>query len=114
VQYYCDVDIAINVPRDVFIPAPNVDSAVVVLKRKLEPPVIVEDEDFFMEIVHASFRQRRKTLLNNLSSYFEQLSKDAVMGLIEAAGVAPGVRGEALSIQEFARIADVFYKQMES
>lgn len=113
VQYYCDVDIAINVPRDVFIPVPNVDSVVVVLKRKPEPPVTVKDEDFFMELVHASFNQRRKTLLNNLSSYFEQLSKEVVMGLIEEAGVAPSVRGEALSIQEFARITDVFYKNVQ-
>jgi len=108
VQYYCDVEIAINVPKDVFIPAPNVDSAVVVLTRKSEPPVDVKDEVFFMELVHACFKQRRKTLLNNLSAYFEGLTKEEIVGKLETIGIAPSVRGEALSIEEFAKIAGVF------
>ena len=112
VQYYCDVDIAIQVPRDVFIPVPNVDSAVVVLTRKLEPPVQVKDEVFFMELVHACFRQRRKTLLNNLVAYFEGLTKAEIMGLLAGVGICPNVRGEALSIKEFGRIADVFYPEV--
>ena len=111
VQYYCDVNIAINVPRDVFIPAPNVDSAVVVLKRKMEPPVKVKDEVFFMELVHACFKQRRKTLLNNLSAYFEGLAKEEITGLLEGIQIQPSVRGEALSIEEFGKIADVFYER---
>jgi len=110
VQYYCDVDIAINVPRDVFIPAPNVDSAVVVLKRKLEPPVQVKDEVFFMELIHACFKQRRKTLLNNLAVFFDGLTKEEITGLLEGIGIRPNVRGEALSIGEFGKIADVFYE----
>jgi len=111
VQYYCDVNIAINVPRDVFIPAPNVDSAVVVLKRKLEPPVQVKDEVFFMALVHACFKQRRKTLLNNLTAFFEGLTKEEIMGLLEGIQIQPSVRGEALSIEAFAKIADVFYER---
>jgi len=110
VQYYCDVEIAINVPRDVFIPAPNVDSAVVVLKRKAKPIVNVRDEAFFMEVIHASFKQRRKTLLNNLASYFEEMTKEEIINLLTTIEVDPGIRGEALTIQDFAKIADVFYE----
>jgi len=112
VQYYCDVNIAIHVPRDVFIPAPNVDSAVVVLKRRPHPPVNIRNEDFFMELVHASFRQRRKTILNNLSAYFVRLSKMEIMGLLEGIGICPNLRGEALSIEEFGRISDLFYERV--
>ena len=114
VQYYCDVDIVINVPRDVFIPAPNVDSAVVVLKRKHEPPVQVKDEVFFMELVRACFKQRRKTLLNNLASYFKMLTKEEIMGLLEGIGVEPNIRGEALTIIEFGRISDLFYEKVQN
>ena len=108
IQYYCDVEIAIHVPRDVFIPAPNVDSAVVVLTRKEKPSIIVKDEAFLMELVHASFKQRRKTLLNNLSGHFENLNKEEVASLIEAAGLLPQVRAEALTIEAFGRLCDVF------
>ena len=110
VQYYCDVQIAINVPRDVFIPAPNVDSVVVVLKRKAQPTVVVKDEAFFMEVVHASFKQRRKTLLNNLASHFEEASKEEIISLLTTIDIDPSIRGEALTIQEFAKISDVFYE----
>jgi len=108
VQYYCDVEIAIHVPRDVFIPAPNVDSAVVVLTRKSEPSVKVRDEVFFMELVHACFKQRRKTLANNLSAYFDQLTKEEITNKLETIGIAPSVRAEALPIEDFAKMADVF------
>ena len=110
-QYYCDVDIAINVPRNVFIPAPNVDSAVVVLKRKPEPPVKVKDEVFFMALVHACFKHRRKTLLNNLKVFLEGLKKEEITGLLAEIQIQPHVRGEALSIQEFAKIANIFYRK---
>lgn len=112
VQYYCDVFIAIEVPRNVFIPAPNVDSAVVVLKRKKVPAVEVLDEVFFMALVHACFKQRRKTLLNNLSAYFEGLTKEEITHMLLKVDVQPNVRGEALSIEEFAKIADVFYENV--
>ena len=114
VQYYCDVDIALNVPRDVFIPAPNVDSAVVVLKRKPTPPVKVKDEVFFMDLVHACFKQRRKTLLNNLSAYLEGLTKEKIISLLEKVQIQPNIRGEALSIEEFGKIADVFCELVTS
>ena len=108
VQYYCDVNIAINVPREVFIPAPNVDSAVVVLKRKAVPPVQVEDEEFFMELVHACFKQRRKTLLNNLAVYFPAVTKAEITELLATIAVVPSQRAEALAIEEFAKIANLF------
>ena len=110
IQYYCDVKIAIQVPKDVFIPAPNVDSAVVLLTRKNTPPVVVKDEAFLMELVHASFKQRRKTLLNNLSSAFMHLEKSKVSELLLSKGIEPTIRGEALTINEFAVIADLFYE----
>lgn len=114
VQYYCDVKIAINVPREVFIPAPNVDSAVVVLKRKLVPPVQVEDEEFFMELVHACFKQRRKTLLNNLAVYFQAVEKEKIIAMLVEIGIEPSIRGEALSIEDFAKITNLFYENRKS
>ena len=108
IQYYCDVKIAINVPREVFIPAPNVDSAVVVLEKKSQPPVSVDDEEFLMELVHACFKQRRKTLLNNLSAYFEQLSKEEITNRLEKLEILPTVRAEALTIEDFAKLANEF------
>ena len=112
VQYYCDVEIVINVPRDVFIPAPNVDSAVVVLKRKPTPPVEVKDEVFFMALVHACFKHRRKTLLNNLSTYFKGLTKEEIISLLGEIQIQPNLRGEALSIEDFGKVADVFYEKV--
>ncbi|MCL1990019.1 MAG: 16S rRNA (adenine(1518)-N(6)/adenine(1519)-N(6))-dimethyltransferase RsmA [Defluviitaleaceae bacterium] len=114
VQYYCDVNIAIHVPKDVFIPAPNVDSAVVVLTRKSEPPVAVKDEAFLMELVHACFKQRRKTVLNNLAAYFEGLTKEEITTLLLEIDIQPSIRGEALSIEAFGKIADVFYEQIKN
>lgn len=108
VQYYCDVKIAINVPKDVFIPAPNVDSAVVVLTRKKKPSVEVKNEDFFMELIHACFKQRRKTLVNNLSVYFQGLTKEEITNKLEMVDILPNVRGEALTVEDFARLADIF------
>jgi len=108
IQYYCDVKIVLNVPRDVFIPAPNVDSCVVVLKRKKTPPVEIKDERFFMELVHACFRQRRKTLLNNLQVYFKGLPKAEIINLLETLKISPSVRGEALSMAEFGKLANAF------
>lgn len=113
VQYYCEVAIAMNVSRDVFMPAPHVDSAVVVLKRKEVPHIQVKDEAFFMALVHACFKQRRKTLLNNLSAYFSGLTKEAITDMLLEVQIQPSVRGEALSITEFGRMADVFYERMK-
>ncbi|HAX72279.1 MAG TPA: 16S rRNA (adenine(1518)-N(6)/adenine(1519)-N(6))-dimethyltransferase [Firmicutes bacterium] len=114
VQYYTEAKIAINVPKTVFIPAPNVDSSVVKLVRRDAPAVEVEDEAFFMDLVHAAFKQRRKTLQNNLSTRFSQFTKPVVSELLLEAGIEPSRRGETLSIEEFGQLANVFYRAVNA
>lgn len=114
VQYYTEAKIALNVPKTVFIPAPNVDSSVVRLTRRPEPAVLVENEDFFLEIVHAAFKQRRKTIQNNLNQHFTDLTKEQVTDLLQAAEILPSRRGETLSIEEFGNLANVFYRAIKS
>ena len=108
VQYYMEAKVAFIVPRTVFVPAPNVDSAILKMTRIEAPLVAVRDVDFFFKVAKASFSQRRKTLWNNLTAYFGKT--DEVKAKLEAAltqaEIAPSVRGEALSIAEFARLSD--------
>lgn len=113
VQYYTETKIALNVPRTVFIPAPNVDSAVIKLTKRTQAPVDVADQDFFLELVHASFTQRRKTIQNNLSSRYGQFTKQEVSELLEAADIVPSRRGETLTIEEFGHLSNVFYKALQ-
>lgn len=113
VQYYTETKIALNVPRTVFIPAPNVDSAVIKLTKRAQAPVEVADQDFFLELVHASFTQRRKTIQNNLSSRYGQFTKQEVSELLEAADIVPSRRGETLTIEEFGHLSNVFYKALQ-
>ncbi len=110
VQYYTEAKIALNVPKTVFIPAPNVDSAVVKLTRRQSAPVDVVDEEFFMQVIHGAFRQRRKTLQNNLSQHFPQLTKPEVAEILESVDVLPSRRGETLTIEEFGKLTNAFYK----
>ncbi len=110
VQYYTEAKIALNVPKTVFIPAPNVDSAVVKLTRREAAPVDVVDEEFFMQVIHGAFRQRRKTLQNNLSQHFPQLTKPEVAEILESVDVAPSRRGETLTIEEFGMLTNAFHK----
>lgn len=114
VQYYTEAKIALNVPKTVFIPAPNVDSSVVKLIKREQAPVQVENEDFFLEIVHAAFKQRRKTIQNNLNQHFNDLTKEQVTTLLEEAGIVPSRRGETLTIEEFGKLSNVFYKYIQS
>lgn len=114
VQYYTEAKIALNVPKTVFIPAPNVDSSVVKLTKREQPAVAVENEDFFLEIVHAAFKQRRKTIQNNLNQHFNDLVKEDVTKLLEEAGIVPSRRGETLTIEEFGHLSNVFYKHIHS
>ena len=109
VQYFTDAKIALTVPKTVFIPAPNVDSAVVRLDRREVPSVEVENEAYFMELVHGAFRQLRKTLQNNLSQYFSHLSKAEISDIMLQAGIQPSRRAETLSIEEFASLSRLFY-----
>ncbi|WP_282938199.1 16S rRNA (adenine(1518)-N(6)/adenine(1519)-N(6))-dimethyltransferase RsmA [Paenibacillus sp. RC67] len=106
VQYYCEPEIVTIVPRTVFIPQPNVDSAVIKLKVRSNPPVELKDEAFFFDVVHASFVQRRKTIYNNLASrFFTKETKGQLEPILQEAGIEPSRRGETLSIEEYARLS---------
>jgi 16S rRNA (adenine1518-N6/adenine1519-N6)-dimethyltransferase len=108
-QYYAHADTAFTVPKTVFVPQPNVDSAILRLTIRDKPPVEVEDEAFFFELVRASFAQRRKTLLNNMSRHFgEDLEKSEVEKVIQEAGIDPKRRGESLHMEEFAELSSRF------
>ena len=113
VQYYMTAKVAFIVPRTVFVPAPNVDSAILKMVRRPEPAVAVEDESFFFKISKASFTHRRKTLWNNLTGYFGKTEevKDKLTKALDQAGLSPSVRGEALSLVEFASLADALKGQ---
>ena len=108
VQYYMTAKVAFVVPRTVFVPAPNVDSAILKMVRRDQPAVAVQDEKFFFKVSKASFVHRRKTLWNNLTSYFgkSEETKGKLTAALERAEISPSVRGEALSLEEFARLAD--------
>jgi len=106
-QFYADTEVAMIVPASVFIPRPNVDSAVIRLKVRDRPPVEVDDQDVFFRVVRGSFAQRRKTLLNNLlSSLFRKEQKEAVTQMLADIQIDPIRRGETLSLAEFARLAN--------
>ena len=108
VQYYMTAKVAFIVPRTVFVPAPNVDSAILKMVRREQPAVEVQDEKFFFKVSKASFVHRRKTLWNNLTSYFgksEEVKTKLERGL-EKADLVANVRGEALDLAAFARLSD--------
>ncbi|MCS7463215.1 16S rRNA (adenine(1518)-N(6)/adenine(1519)-N(6))-dimethyltransferase RsmA [Paenibacillus doosanensis] len=106
VQYYCEPELVTIVPHTVFIPQPNVDSAVIKLKVRGKPPVEVEDEAFFFDVVQASFVQRRKTIYNNLASrFYTKETKSELEAVLQEAGIEPSRRGETLSIQEYANLS---------
>lgn len=109
VQYYTEAKVALNVPKTVFMPQPNVDSSVLKLVMRDQPPVQVSDEERFFELVRASFSQRRKTILNNLASHYKgELTKEEITGKLARAGIDPRRRGESLDITEFASLANAF------
>lgn len=108
VQYYMDAKVAFIVPRTVFVPAPNVDSAILKMTRRDQPLVAVQDEDFLFRVSKASFVHRRKTLWNNLTSHFgktEEIKANLTKAL-EISEISPSIRGEALSIEQFGKLAD--------
>lgn len=113
VQYYMTAKVAFIVPRTVFVPAPNVDSAILKMVRRPEPAAAVEDESFFFKVSKASFTHRRKTLWNNLTGYFGKTEeiKDKLTKALNQAGLSPSVRGEALGLEEFASLADALKGQ---
>ena len=113
VQYYMTAKVAFIVPRTVFVPAPNVDSAILKMVRRDQPAVAVQNEKFFFKVSKASFVHRRKTLWNNLTSHFgkSEDTKDKLTAALEQAELSPSVRGEALTLADFARLADALKKQ---
>ena len=110
IQYYTEAKTVMTVPKTVFIPQPNVDSAVIRLTKRTEPAVQVKNEDFFFTVVRASFAQRRKTIFNNLSSHFSNtIEKQDIEKALLAAEIDPKRRGETLSIAEFGKLSDELY-----
>ncbi|WP_139492603.1 16S rRNA (adenine(1518)-N(6)/adenine(1519)-N(6))-dimethyltransferase RsmA [Brevibacillus dissolubilis] len=106
-QFYAETEIAMIVPATVFVPKPNVDSAVIKLTIRKKPPVEVADEDLFFRVLRAAFGQRRKTLLNNLvTNFFGKDQKEKALISLEKAGIDPSRRGETLTIEEFGRLAN--------
>ncbi|MGF7058409.1 16S rRNA (adenine(1518)-N(6)/adenine(1519)-N(6))-dimethyltransferase RsmA [Brassicibacter mesophilus] len=106
VQYYSQPEIIVNVPKNVFMPKPNVDSAVIMLDIYDSPMVEVIDKKLFFEVVKAAFGKRRKTLLNALSSGTLNINKEEIQDILHSCDINPQRRGETLSIDEFATLAN--------
>ena len=108
VQYYAKPQILLNVPASCFMPRPNVDSAVIQLTRYEKPPVEVADEHLMFRLIRASFNQRRKTMTNSVGNSPElSVSKEQMAAALEKCGLSATVRGEALTLEQFARLANV-------
>ncbi len=108
VQYYAKPEVMLTVPAGCFMPRPNVDSSVIKLTRYEKPCVSVSDEKWMFDIIRASFNQRRKTLVNGLGNAPElNLTKENILSALEKMGLSPTVRGEALTLEQFALLADV-------
>ncbi|MBQ7801763.1 MAG: ribosomal RNA small subunit methyltransferase A [Oscillospiraceae bacterium] len=105
-QYYAEPELLFDVPPHCFLPAPKVTSAVITLRTRKEKPWEILDQDIFFRTVRASFAMRRKKLSNGLASGFPELGKQGAAEVIAACGFSENVRGETLSIPEFAKIAN--------
>lgn len=109
VQFYAKPEIVVNVPPECFMPRPNVGSAVIRLKMHETRPVDVKDEKLMFRIIRASFNQRRKTLANGLNNSPEiGYTKEQIAAAIEELGRGASIRGEALTLEEFARLSNIF------
>ncbi|MCL5459104.1 16S rRNA (adenine(1518)-N(6)/adenine(1519)-N(6))-dimethyltransferase RsmA [Loigolactobacillus coryniformis] len=108
VQYQMTVKLAFIVPKTVFVPQPNVDSAIVSLTRHVTPPAVATDEKVFARLVRGSFAQRRKSLWNNLTALYgkDATTKAALTEVLAAEKIDPGIRGERLSVTDFVRLAN--------
>ena len=112
VQYYAEPYLVANVPPNCFIPRPNVGSAVIRLTRHEQSPVQVADEKLMFRLIRAAFNQRRKTLANSLNNSPELFfPKEQIQEAIAALDVSPSVRGEALSLEQFAQLANLLSKK---
>ena len=113
VQYYANPKIVLNVPPSCFMPQPKVGSAVIRLERHPQPPVDVENEQLMFQLIRASFNQRRKTLANGLNNFPGlHLDKETIQKCIEELGVPVTVRGEALSLEQFAKLSNIVGKYL--
>lgn len=113
VQYYAKPEIVVNVPPSCFMPQPKVGSAVIRLTRHEKPPVEVEDEKLMFKIIRASFNQRRKTLANGLNNFPDiHLPKEVIQESILELGVPVTVRGEALSLEQFAKLSNIIKSKL--
>lgn len=111
VQYYAKPEIVANVPPNCFMPRPKVGSAVIRLIRYENPPVDVDNEELMFKIIRASFNQRRKTLLNGLKNYSElNFTKEEIEDSISNCEFLPSIRGEALTLEEFAKLSNELNK----
>ena len=112
VQYYCEPYIAANVPPNCFMPRPKVGSTVIRLSRYSEPPVSTEHEQLMFRLIRASFNQRRKTLANGLNNAPDlHYSKEQIAQAIEKLGVSASIRVEALTLEQFAKLADILAEE---
>jgi 16S rRNA (adenine1518-N6/adenine1519-N6)-dimethyltransferase len=108
VQYYAEPYLVANVPQNCFMPRPKIGSAVIKLTVHEKPPVTVKNEQLMFRLIRASFNQRRKTLANGLKNSPElSFTKEQIEEAIAALELSPSVRGEALNLEQFARLADV-------
>ena len=113
VQYYANPEIVANVPPNCFMPRPKVGSAVIRLTCHEEPPVQVEDENLMFRIIRASFNQRRKTLVNGLNNSPEiSIPKEMIAEAIAEMELSPSIRGEALSLEQFAQLSNIIKHKM--
>ena len=112
VQYYAQPYIVANVPPNCFMPRPKVGSAVIRLTRYAQPPVQVDDEKKMFRLVRASFNQRRKTLVNGLNNSPEvHATREAVLAALEQMGLSPTVRGEVLTLEQFAQLSNLLVEE---
>lgn len=109
-QYYMETECLFDVPREKFLPAPKVTSAVLRCTRRSKPAVAVEDEKFFFNVVQGAFLLRRKTLSNSLSSALKEFSKEEIQSAIAQCGLNPDIRGERLTLQDFANLSATLTK----
>jgi 16S rRNA (adenine1518-N6/adenine1519-N6)-dimethyltransferase len=116
VQYYTSAEIVMTIPKTVFIPQPNVDSAIITLRKLEKPSVSVLDENLFFTVIKASFAQRRKTIFNNLNSNlkFDNISKEDIQVILEENNIDPKRRGETLSPTEFASLSNCLFNKLNS
>lgn len=104
-QYYMETEYLFDVPREKFLPAPKVTSAVLRCVRRAKPAVEVADEDFFFKVIHGAFLLRRKTLPNSLAAALPHLGKERILAAMASCGLAENIRGEKLTLQDFANLS---------